>query len=38
MKIDFNVDTFKYLTDDTTAIDSETKFLLTAQNRKYFEA
>jgi len=38
MKIDFNLDTYKYLTDDTTAIDSETKFLLTAQNRKYFEA
>jgi len=37
MKIDFNVDTYGYLTDDTTAIDSETKFLLTAQNRKYFE-
>ena len=37
MKIDFKLDTFKYLTDDTTAVDSETKFLLTAQNRKYFE-
>ena len=38
MKIDYNVDIFKYLTDDTTAINNETKFLLTAQNRKYFEA
>ncbi len=38
MIIDYNVDTFKYLTDDTTAINSETKFLLTAQNKKYFEA
>ncbi len=37
MKIDFKVDRFNYLTDDTTAIDSETKFLLTAQNRRYFE-
>jgi len=37
MKIDFTLDTFKYLTDDTTVIDSETKFLLTAQNRNYFE-
>ncbi len=37
MKIDFKLDTFKYLTDDTTAVDVETKFLLTAQNRKYFE-
>jgi len=38
MKIDYNIDTFKYLTDDTTAIDPETKFLLTEQNKKYFEA
>jgi len=38
MKIDYNRDTFKYLTDDTTAITPETKFLLTQQNRKYFEA
>jgi len=37
MKIDFKMDRFKYLTDDTTAVDDETKFLLTAQNRKYFE-
>ncbi len=37
MTIDYNVDNFKYLTDDTTAINSETKFLLTAQNRKYFQ-
>ena len=37
MTIDYNIDGFKYLTDDTTAITSETKFLLTAQNRKYFE-
>jgi UDP-N-acetylmuramoyl-L-alanyl-D-glutamate--2,6-diaminopimelate ligase len=38
MKIDFNADTFKYLTDDTAAIDAETKFLLTVQNKKYFDA
>jgi len=37
MKIDFKIDTFLYLTDDTTAINLETKFLLTAQNRKYFD-
>ncbi len=37
MKIDFKVDRFNYLTDDTTAVDSETKFLLTEQNKKYFE-
>jgi len=38
MRIDYNVDAYKYLTDDTTAINNETKFLLTAQNKKYFEA
>jgi len=37
MTIDYNIDAFKYLTDDTTAINSETKFLLTAQNKKYFD-
>ena len=37
MKIDFKVDRFNYLTDDTIAVDSETKFLLTEQNKKYFE-
>ncbi|CAA6801985.1 MAG: UDP-N-acetylmuramoylalanyl-D-glutamate--2,6-diaminopimelate ligase (EC [uncultured Sulfurovum sp.] len=38
MTIDYRVDTYKYLSDDTTAINSETKFILTAQNKKYFEA
>ena len=38
MKIDYKVDSFNYLTDDTLVIDDETLFLLTAQNRKYFEA
>ncbi len=38
MKIDYKVDRFNYLTDDTLVIDDETLFLLTAQNRKYFEA
>jgi len=37
MIIDYNRDTFKYLTDDTTAITSESKFLLTEQNKKYFD-
>ena len=37
MTVAYNLDAYKYLTDDTTAINSETKFLLTAQNRKYFE-
>jgi len=38
MTIDFNVGAYKYLTDDTTAIDPESQFLLTAQNKKYFDA
>jgi len=37
MTIDFNVGTYKYLTDDTTAIDNQSQFLLTAQNKRYFE-
>jgi len=37
MIIDYNRDTFKYLTDDTTAITPESKFLLTEQNKKYFD-
>jgi len=37
MIIDYSVDRFNYLTDDTTKITPETKFLLTIQNRKYFE-
>lgn len=37
MTIEYNLDAYRYLTDDTTAINSETQFLLTAQNRKYFE-
>ena len=37
MKLDYNIDTYKYITDDTTAISDDTEFLLTAQNRKYFE-
>ena len=37
MKIDYNTDSYLYITDDTTAIASDTQFLLTAQNKKYFE-
>jgi UDP-N-acetylmuramoyl-L-alanyl-D-glutamate--2,6-diaminopimelate ligase len=37
MKIDYNLDGYAYLTDDTTEISDDTQFLLTAQNRKYFE-
>ncbi|HHD81858.1 MAG TPA: UDP-N-acetylmuramoyl-L-alanyl-D-glutamate--2,6-diaminopimelate ligase [Campylobacterales bacterium] len=38
MTLDYNVGGFNYLTDDTTAIDTATQFLLTEQNKKYFEA
>ena len=37
MKLDYNIDNYRYITDDTTAINNETAFLLTAQNKKYFE-
>ncbi len=37
MKLDYNIDNYKYITDDTTAISGDTQFLLTAQNKKYFE-
>jgi len=37
MKIDYNLDGYNYLTDDTSKIDKDTQFLLTAQNQKYFE-
>ena len=37
MKLDYNLNDYRYITDDTTTIDEETEFLLTAQNRKYFE-
>ena len=38
MTVDYTVGTYKYLTDDTTAIKNDSKFLLTVQNRKYFES
>ena len=37
MKLDYNLNNYRYITDDTTAINEETEFLLTDQNRKYFE-
>jgi len=37
MKIDYNLDGYAYLTDDTSDISQGTQFLLTAQNRKYFD-
>ena len=38
MKLDYNIDNYKYITDDTTAITDDTQFLLTAQNKKYFDS
>ncbi|RUM75296.1 MAG: UDP-N-acetylmuramoyl-L-alanyl-D-glutamate--2,6-diaminopimelate ligase, partial [Sulfurovum sp.] len=37
MKIDYNLEGKTFLTDDTTKIAEDTQFLLTAQNRQYFE-
>lgn len=37
MTVDFNVDGFTHLTDDTTALNSTSQFLLTSQNKKYFD-
>jgi len=38
MKIAFGMRGFEYLTDDTPALQSDTMFLLTSQNRVYFDA
>ncbi len=37
MKVDYNLDGYRYLTDNSSEISKDTKFLLTAQNQKYFE-
>ncbi|NEW60415.1 UDP-N-acetylmuramoyl-L-alanyl-D-glutamate--2,6-diaminopimelate ligase [Sulfurovum sp. bin170] len=37
MKIDYNLDGYAYLTDDTANIAGDIQFLLTAQNQKYFD-
>jgi len=37
VKLDYNLDSYRYLTDDTSEISENTKFLLTTQNQKYFE-
>jgi len=37
MKIDYNIDGYFYITDDTSKIDADTQFLLTAQNYKYYK-
>jgi len=37
VKLDYNIDNYTYITDDSNSIDENTLFLLTAQNQKYFE-
>ena len=37
MKLDFLKDDYRFITDDTSKLDNETLFLLTAQNRHYYE-
>jgi len=37
VKLDYNLDGYSYLTDDTSKINEDTLFLLTAQNQKYFK-
>ncbi len=38
LKLDFIKDTYRFITDDTSKLDTETFFLKTAQNTPYFEA
>lgn len=38
MKLPFDTKGYRYLTDDTSALDEETLFLRTSQNRRYYEA
>lgn len=37
MHLDYNLDNYRYITDDTNFLTKDVIFLLTAQNRKYFE-
>jgi UDP-N-acetylmuramoyl-L-alanyl-D-glutamate--2,6-diaminopimelate ligase len=37
MRLDYNIDRYRFLTDNTLEIDDNTLFLLTEQNKKYFE-
>ena len=38
MTLNYNINNYSYITDDTTAISENTQFLLTAQNKKYYDA
>ena len=37
MRLDYNLDNYRQITDDTNSLTKDDIFLLTAQNRKYFE-
>jgi len=37
MRIDYNLDGYSHITDNSSSLDVDTLFLLTAQNQKYFE-
>jgi UDP-N-acetylmuramoyl-L-alanyl-D-glutamate--2,6-diaminopimelate ligase len=37
MRVEYNIDGYKFLTDSSLEIDKDTLFLLTDQNRKYFD-
>ena len=37
MKLDFNHDGYRYITDDTSELDNDTLFLVTSQNKHYFD-
>jgi UDP-N-acetylmuramoyl-L-alanyl-D-glutamate--2,6-diaminopimelate ligase len=37
VRLDYNLDNYRYITDDTNALNQDDMFLLTVQNRKYFE-
>jgi len=37
VRLDYNLDNYRYITDDTSSLTKDDLFLLTAQNRKYFE-
>ena len=37
LKLDFAINNYKFITDDTSKLDNETLFLLTSQNAHYYE-
>jgi len=37
VRLDYNFDNYKYITDDTSSLEKDDIFLLTVQNRKYFD-